>query len=83
MEVKLNFRNKYVNLQCQICETEGINDKQLHVFECKELLKHLNILASREVLYSHIFHSDISKQIAALRLFQLLFSERKKILKLD
>ena len=81
VEVKINFRNKYVNLQCPICETE--NDTQEHVFQCKELLKHLNILASSEILYSHIFHSDTSKQIAALRLFQFLFSERKKILKLD
>ena len=36
VEVKVNFINKDGNLQCPICETEGINDTQELVIECKE-----------------------------------------------
>lgn len=83
VDVKINFRNKYADTLCPVCKTVGVEDSQEHVMECVQLLNNKNILANREIKYSHIFDSDVRKQIAATRMFYCLWNERKKILKLD
>ena len=79
--VKVNFRNKYSNIICPVCDVEASEDSQQHVFECIEILKNKNIVAQDNILYSHIFDKDVEKQGAALRLFKHLWSIRKSILK--
>ena len=83
VDVKMNFKNKYSDTLCPVCKTVGINDSQEHVLECAQLLKNQNILANSDVLYVHIFESDIKKQTTALRMFNVLWDERKEILKTE
>ena len=66
-DVKVNFRNKYSDTRCPICKVEGNEDSQKHIFECKELVKNNNIVSNNDILYAHIFDSDVEKQKAALR----------------
>ena len=81
IDVKVNFRNKYRDILCPVCKLA--EDSQQHVFECAELIKNKNIVIKNDVVYSHIFSEDIEKQIAALRMFQLLWSERSDCLKAE
>ena len=37
IDVKVNFKGKYENLECQGCKSEG--ESQKHVFECIEIMK--------------------------------------------
>ena len=83
VDVKMNFKNKHTTTLCPVCETVGVNDSQEHILECAQLVKNQNILANSDIRYIHIFESDIKKQTTALRLFIVLWDERKKILKLD
>ena len=83
VDVKINFRNKYADTLCPVCKTVGVEDSQELPMECVQLLNNKNILANREIKYSHIFDSDVRKQIAATRMFYCLWNERKKILKLE
>ena len=79
--VKVNFRNKYADLTCPICKIEGSEDSQQHIYECVELLKNKNIVADEHIVYFHIFDKDMEKQVAALRLFKNLWSERQAFIK--
>ena len=83
VEVKVNFRNKHQNTLCPVCKIVGTEDSQHHVFECVGLIKNKNIIMLNNVLYSHIFDEDTKKQVDALRMFNCLWIERKKILKLQ
>ena len=77
VDVKMNFKNKYTDTLCPVCKTVGINDSQEHVLECAQLIKNQNILANSDIHYIHIFESDIKKQTTALRIFIVLWDERK------
>ena len=46
-DVKTNFRGKYDNFECELCNEEDENQK--HMIECREILKHkkTNIKTSR------------------------------------
>ena len=83
VDVKMNFSNKYADTLCPVCKTVGVEDSQEHVMECVQLLNNKNILVNREIKYSYIFDSDVWKQIAATSMFDCLWNERKKILKLE
>ena len=80
-DVKVNFRNKYSDTRCPICKVEGNEDSQKHIFECEELVKNNNIVSNNDILYAHIFDSDVEKQKAALRMFKYLWSEGQATLK--
>ena len=36
---QINYRNKYADTLCPVCETVGVEDSQEHVMECVKLLK--------------------------------------------
>ena len=59
VEVKVNYKNKYSDLQCPVCKVDGEEDSQQHIFTCKKLLQENNILVDKNIIYSHIFHKDI------------------------
>ena len=80
VEVKVNFRNKYSDLKCPACKVDGEEDSQQHIFSCIKLLKECKILVDNNIIYSDIFHKNIEKKAAAVRLFQYLWSARIKIL---
>ena len=81
IDVKANFKNKYVNIKCPICKLEGSEDTQPHVFECTKLGNQDYVIISDNILYSDIFDDNVEKQIAALNLFKCLWNERKTIRK--
>ena len=80
VDVKTNYSNRYDDTLCPVCKVE--NDTQEHVFKCTKLLQSKCILVASDILYTDIFISDVKKQIAALRMFSSLWTERKKILKI-
>ena len=83
VDVKMNFKNKYTDTLCPVCKTVGINDSQEHVLECPQLFKKQNILVNSDILYSHLFGSELKKKTTALRMFIVLWDERKEMLKLE
>ena len=36
-EVKINFRGKYENLECEVCKE--VEESQKHILECREIMK--------------------------------------------
>ena len=78
-DLKINFKNSYTELSCPLCARD--DDSQEHVLVCTVLLKNTSFVASGTVEYSHIFHSDVSKQSAITRIFLSLWNSRKKIIK--
>ena len=80
VDVKTNYSNRYDDTLCPVCKVE--NDTQEHVFKCTKLLQSKCILVASDILYTDIFISDVKKQIAALRMFSSLWTERKTILKI-
>ena len=53
----------------------------VHLQPMTDRVKNKNIVAQDTIVYSHIFDKDMEKQVAALRLFKNLWSERQAILK--
>ena len=78
IDLKVNFKNSYTELTCPLCARD--DDNQEHVLVCSVLLKNTSFVASGTVEYSHIFHSDVSKQSAITRMFLNLWNARKKII---
>ena len=68
VEVKVNYKNKYRDLQCPVCKVDGEEDSQQHILTCNKLLQESNIIADKNIIYSHIFHNKIEKQAADVRL---------------
>ena len=81
VDVKINFKNKYDDTLCPLCKSA--DDTQEHVFSCIKLVTNKNIIIDSDIKYIHIFHSDVNKQYSALRMFNSLWIERKKLLKVD
>ena len=81
VDVRINFKNKYDDTLCPLCK--AADDSQEHVFSCTKLTTNKNILIDDDIEYSHIFHSDVKKQLSSVRMFKSLWIERKKLLKVD
>ena len=81
VDVRINFKNKYDDTLCPLCK--AADDSQEHVFSCTKLTTNKNFLIDGDIEYSHIFHSDVKKQLPSVRMFNSLWIERKKLLKVD
>ena len=75
VDVKVNYRNKYIDIFCPVCKIA--NDSQQHLFDCPELTKKLSVIVNSNVQYTHIFSDEIEKQISALTMFETLWKQRK------
>ena len=63
MNVKMNFKGKYDELDCRACKKE--QEDQKHVFECKEL--------NQEVIkieYGKIFNGTVNEKVEIARRFK-------------
>ena len=79
VDTKLNFKNSHADISCPLCFQE--DDDQEHVLVCSALLKDTSLMADGTDKYSNIFHSDVTKQAAATRIFLSLWNSRRKIIK--
>ena len=77
-EVKINFKGKYEDHLCPLCNTEP--DSQSHLFYCNVLIDNCKELADNEnVEYEDIFSSK-DKQSEAMKLLSKIWKIREEIL---
>ena len=77
-EVKNNFKNKFVNLQCFLCKSEI--DDQSHLFYCQKIIENCHELAENiDIEYEDIF-SEKSKQLKAIKLIAKIWKVREKLI---
>ena len=77
--VRCNYRHSYSSLTCQVCEDPEQLDSQVHILECKELLKNETILVKNKISYSDLFSTDVQKQAEITKCFEYLLSKKRKI----
>ena len=78
-EMKNNFRNKYENIQCNLCKKH--NDEQSHLFYCEVLINNCKSLADNyEIEYEDIFSECNDKQSKAIDLISEIWKIREKLL---
>ena len=78
IDVKINYRNRYLDLTCQLgCNSE---ESQSHLFECEVLINKCEDLANNvKVEYEDIF-GDRTSQIDAIKLLTKMWNTREQIL---
>ena len=78
VDVKLNFKKKYQNHLCPICQKAG--DDQPHVLVCPDLTEGLLFSTNETAKYEDIFSEAVKQQAQATRIFETLFKLRKQLL---
>ena len=77
-EMKNNFKNRYENHLCQLCQAE--NDDQIHLFECEVLMNKCEDLDQNTTIeYEDIFSSSLINQVDAIRLINKIWGKKRKI----
>ena len=77
--VRCNYKHSYSSLTCQVCEDPAQLDSQVHILECKELLKDEMLLVKNEISYSDLFSTDVQKQAEITKCFEYLLNKKRKI----
>ena len=75
VEVKHNFKEKYLNMSCPCCEED--EDTQEHLLTCPELETDGEVVMSLPD-YGDLFGRDLVKQIDVARLIMERYQKRKK-----
>ena len=80
VDVRENFKNKYLNNDYQ-CELKcGESEDQQHLLECQVLINNCDPLYNDStVLYSDIFGSE-KKQLDAIKLFNKVLKTRETLI---
>ena len=77
--VKANLKNKYrQNLACFLCNSSSCD--QQHLMTCAVLRKFVPDLINTKVKYSDIFSDNVDKQLAAVKLFDIIDKQRERLL---
>ena len=77
--VKANLKNKYrQNLACFLCNSSSCD--QQHLMTCVVLRKFVPDLINTKVKYSDIFSDNVDKQLAAVKLFDIIDKQRERLL---
>ena len=76
-DVKVNFRNKYEVLECDICKDE--EETQKHILECDEILKNTN-KNIKETEYDELFKDNVTNQTDIAKTFIENMKIKKKII---
>ena len=50
--MKINFRGKYENLECDICKKQ--EESQKHILECSEIMKETNFYNEHENQWKNV-----------------------------
>ena len=64
--VKTNFRGKYDNFECELCNEEDENQK--HMLECKEIMKKIKVEVKIPE-YDELFKGNVRKQLEIAKAF--------------
>ena len=67
-DVKMNFKGKHSEFECEICEKE--NETQKHMLECKKLLQ----MENKEKTipkYESLFYGNVKEKIEIVRKMRL------------
>ena len=75
-DVKINFRGKYENLECDICKKQ--EESQKHILECSEIMKEDGF---KKVEYEQIFEEDTKLQLEVVKTFIMNMKTKEKMLK--
>ena len=65
-EVKLNFRGKYENLDCEVCKE--VEESQKHILECREITKMKKDI-EKPPEYENIFGKNVKMQMKVAQHF--------------
>ena len=65
-DVKINFRGKYENFECEICKIEY--ESQQHIIECEEINKNRK---EKKILpkYEDLYKRNVKNQVTIVRYF--------------
>ena len=75
-DVKINFRGKYENFECEICMEE--DETQKHIIYCKEInKKNENYIKLPE--YEEIYNGNVNSQIMIAKRFMENVKIREKL----
>ena len=66
IDVKVNFKGKYENLECQGCKIE--EESQKHVFECIEIMKKRKKI-KKDQEFEEIYGENLRNQTEIARQF--------------
>ena len=77
-DVKSNFKGKYDNLECNICEKEE-EQSQKHIIECMELNKNKSEEFEKMPRYEEIYKNNVSNQIKITRKFIVNMKRKKEL----
>jgi hypothetical protein len=74
--VKMNFKGKYSDFECEICEQE--NETQKHLLECRELPE-IEINEKMIPKYDKIFYGNVKEKIEIARKFKQNMKIRENV----
>ena len=78
-EMKANYKNKYNDIQCDLCKSSI--DEQSHLFYCEKILQNCkNMAENLTIEYEDIFSPNIHKQVQATRLIKEAWVVREKLI---
>ena len=78
-EMKSNYKNKYNNIQCELCKVSI--DEQSHLFYCEKILQNCKNMAENVTIeYEDIFSLNIHKQVQATRLIKEAWEVREQLI---
>ena len=76
-DVKNNFRGKYENFECNICNTKEYETQQ-HILECKEINKR-KTKNNKPPNYENIYSRNVKKQLIIAQYFIENMNIKKKL----
>ena len=79
LEIGNNFKNKFENNCCPICEDKTTEDSQQHMMICPLLMK--NQISQKILRYDSLFENCVEKQLEVAKLIETNYMKRKEILK--
>ena len=76
-EVKTNFKGKYEDFECKICDTKEY-ETQKHILKCEGLNK-MNARNNEPPEYEELFSRNVEKQIIIAKYFMENIKIKKKL----
>ena len=75
-EVKKNYRGKYDNIECDLCNEE--EESQEHILKCKEIMKNESKVEVPE--YDKLLDGSVKFQLEIAKMFNENMKKKKEIL---
>ena len=75
-DVKMNYKEKYENFDCDICKEE--NETQIHLIECKEINNHKKEY-EKPPEYEELLKKNVQNQLKIVRHFLQNIKIRERI----